>query len=438
MNPSHLIEKLRKRDGLTRDEANWIGLNIASNKLSDAQVGALAMAICINGLEVDARVALTNGMRDSGDVLTWDLPGPVLDKHSTGGVGDPVSLALAPALAACGAYVPMISGRGLGHTGGTLDKLEAIPGYRCEISESRLTKIVSNAGCVIAGASKRIAPSDKRLYAIRDVTGTVNSVDLITASILSKKLAAGLDGLVLDVKSGSGAFMKTHHDAKELATSLADVANGAGCRTTALITDMSQPLANAAGNALEITAIMKILAGLDKTSRLHGVVCELGASLLSNNGLVLSPNEGREKIQSVLENGEAMERFSKMVAAMGGVKDFEKSWQNCMPEASVQREVNLVNKGFIAAVDTLTLGQTVVELGGGRMIESDKIDPAVGLSNILPIGAEINKNTAVAMVHARSENDAEKAIARIKNAFIVTDEKAQAIDPIIDRLGYDA
>jgi thymidine phosphorylase len=438
MNANLLIEKLRKRDKLSPEEARWIGRNIAGDTFSDAQVGALAMAICINGIDVEARVALTIGMRDSGDVLTWQLPGPVLDKHSTGGVGDPVSLILAPALAACGAYVPMISGRGLGHTGGTLDKLEAIPGYTCEINEQRLNQVVSKVGCAIAGSSRRIAPSDKRLYAIRDVTGTVNSLDLITASILSKKLAAGLEGLVLDVKCGSGAFMKTPNEAKELAQSLIDVSNGAGCPTTALITDMSQPLANAAGNALEITAVMKVLAGEDKTSRLQTVVCELGGHILSSSGMVNTVEIGKERIQSVLADGAALTRFSEMVAAMGGPKGFETSWRNSMPEAPVQREVVIGKSGYVSSIDTLTLGQTIVSLGGGRMKETDKIDPSVGLSNILSIGANVNQHTAVAMVHARSENDADQAIAKIRHSFNIEEEKPIEVNPILESLGHDA
>ena len=252
MNARGILAKLRHRQSLTREELVWIAQGLASGDISDAQAGAFAMGVCLTGLSDIGRVALTTAMRDSGVVLNWDLDGPVLDKHSTGGVGDCVSLILAPALAACGAYVPMISGRGLGHTGGTLDKLEAIPGVSTQVDEARLRQIVGQTGCAIVSASADIAPADKRLYAVRDVSSTVDSLDLITASILSKKLAAGLDGLVLDVKVGSGAFMKDIKQAQALAEALTKTANAAKCRTTAIISDMSQPLVPSLGNALEV------------------------------------------------------------------------------------------------------------------------------------------------------------------------------------------
>lgn len=429
-----LLEKARSGSGLNAREAKWIGTALATNNFSDAQVGAFAMSVCLNGLDLDARVALTMGMRDSGDVLTWDLPGPILDKHSTGGVGDPVSLLLAPALAACGAFVPMISGRGLGHTGGTLDKLEAIPGYSSAINTQRLSCIVKKVGCVIAGASSRIAPADKRLYAIRDMTGTVNSIDLITASILSKKLAAGLEGLVLDVKVGSGAFMKNKEDAVELARSLVGVANGAGCPTAALITDMSQPLADSAGNALEVVAVMRILQNLENDSKLQEVTCRLGGALLAASSLNLTKEEGAQKISNVIADGSAMERFSEMIHAMGGPINFESSWQNCMPEAPVQREVHLTKQGYISKIQTLTLGQSVVSLGGGRMKENDRIDPSVGVSNILPIGTKIDPKTPVAMIHARSEIQADFVFERLQQAFVVGDKIPLNIETVIQEV----
>src|SRR6478609_3761874 len=253
----------KKRDGaaLSAEEITFLVAGITDGGLSDAQVGALAMAFFLKGLDGDERIALTKGMRDSGTVLQWDLSGPVLDKHSTGGVGDKVSLILAPILAACGAFVPMISGRGLGHTGGTLDKLEAIPGYDVTPSNDRLREVVSGVGCAIVGQTARLAPADRRLYAIRDATGTVESIPLIVGSILSKKLAAGLDALVMDVKAGSGAFLPARADADELALALVEVARGAGLPTVALLTDMDQVLGSTAGNAVEVRESIDYLTG---------------------------------------------------------------------------------------------------------------------------------------------------------------------------------
>lgn len=434
MDARSLITKLRFNAELTEAEAHWIGLHLAGSEFTDAQVGALAMAISLNGLGKTPRVALTKGMCDSGDVLTWDLPGPVLDKHSTGGVGDPVSLLLAPALAACGAYVPMISGRGLGHTGGTLDKLEAIPGYVCEIGPKRLNHVVRKVGCAIVGAGGRVAPSDKRLYRIRDVTGTVKSIDLITASILSKKLAAGLEGLVLDVKTGSGAFMVEQSDAVELARSLVEVANGAGCKTTALVTDMSQPLAPAAGNAVEIRAVMSSLTGEVKNNRLEEVVVSLGGVALAASGLVTDRRAGEELVSAQLSSGAAAEVFAKMIAEMGGPMNFSETWKNCLPEAPILREVFLNEKGFISEIDALSLGEVVVGLGGGRLRESDKVNHAVGLSQIISIGEAVDGKTPVAMVHAQTETAADVAAQKIKAAFRVATSAPPANSVILNEV----
>jgi thymidine phosphorylase len=283
------------RDGgrPTPDQIAWFAQGIASGAVTDAQAGAFAMAVLLKGLSDEGRVALTRAMRDSGRVMQWNLPGPVLDKHSTGGIGDCVSLLLAPALAVCGAYVPMISGRGLGHTGGTLDKLEAIPGFRTGLGEDAFRAQVADIGCAIVAASADLAPADKRLYAIRDVTGTVESIDLITASILSKKLAAGLEALVLDVKCGSGAFMKTPERAEALARALVATAQGAGCMTSALITDMTQPLATAAGNALEVIEVMETLTGTSVNAALWDLTAALGGEVLALAGWRRMPRMAR-------------------------------------------------------------------------------------------------------------------------------------------------
>ncbi|NNK79380.1 MAG: thymidine phosphorylase, partial [Litoreibacter sp.] len=400
MDARSIISHVRDRLPVSRQEAEWFGKSLSGTQITDAQAGAFAMAVRLCGLGEDARVGLTTGMRDSGDVLNWDLDGPVLDKHSTGGVGDPVSLLVAPALAVCGAYVPMISGRGLGHTGGTLDKLEAIPGYVTDIGPQRLEHIVRTTGAAIIGATGRVAPSDKRLYAIRDVTATVASIDLITASILSKKLAAGLEGLVLDVKTGSGAFMADPKDALALAEALVSVANGAGCATSALITDMSQPLADAAGNTVEIIAVMESLTGERVNQRLLDVTEALGGAVLAQGGLAKTPDAGAKMIHEAITSGRAVEKFSEMVSSLGGPNDFAESWRNCLPEATILREVPAGAAGYVRAIDTHALGEAVVALGGGRLRETDRIDPAVGLSAIAPVGTKLDAKTPLVMVHA--------------------------------------
>ena len=406
MSARGVLAGLRRGDRPDTDAVGRFARGLADGTVSDAQAGAFAMAVCLRGLGEAGRVALTEAMRDSGDVLSWDLPGPVLDKHSTGGLGDCVSLVLAPALAACGAYVPMISGRGLGHTGGTLDKMEAIPGVTAQIPEDQLAAIVRDIGCAIVGATGQIAPADKRLYAIRDVTGTVESVDLITASILSKKLAAGLEGLVLDVKVGSGAFMKTMAEAEELARSLVGTANGAGCHTAAMITDMDEPLAPAMGNALEVAVSMELLAGNRAAApRLHDLTVALGGRLLALAGH--EEGEGEEKIAEALSSGAAMERFAAMVARLGGPPDMAQDWRTHLPKAPVVGDVIAPRDGVLSGWDGEALGLAVVDMGGGRRVETDRIDPSVGLSDILPLGSRVSRGDPVATIHAADEASAE-------------------------------
>ena len=424
------------REGRTPSEAalRWFAGGLADGRVSDAQAGAFAMAVLLNGLDGAGRVALTLGMRDSGHVLDWALDAPVIDKHSTGGVGDCVSLPLAPALAACGAYVPMISGRGLGHTGGTLDKLEAIPGLRTDPDERTLRRIVQDAGCAIVSASRDIAPADKRLYAIRDVTGTVESLDLITASILSKKLAAGLDSLVLDVKCGSGAFMKTREEARALARALVDTANDAGCATSALITDMSQPLAPAMGNALEVAESMRVLCN-NAAGPLRDLTVALGGELLRLSGVAESTEIGCAKIDESLSGGAAAERFGRMVAALGGPTRFVEEWARFLPEATVIREVPAPQAGVITAMDGEALGLAVVGLGGGRQVESDVVDPAVGLSDILPIGTRVEAGQPLMRLHASRVEGLEDFEARILAAITLGETAPDASPLVLERVG---
>ncbi len=421
MDARSIIAKLRRHEVPTSEDLSWFAQGLADGGVSDAQAGAFAMAVCMGGLGAQGRADLTLAMRDSGDVLSWDLDGPVIDKHSTGGVGDCVSLILAPALAECGAYVPMISGRGLGHTGGTLDKLEAIPGVTTQIGQDRLAQILQETGAAIVGATGQIAPADKRLYAIRDVTATVESLDLITASILSKKLAASPEALVLDVKVGSGAFMKTLDEARKLAQALTETANAAGCRTSAVITDMHQPLAPALGNALEVAEVMNVLTNAHYAP-LAEISAELGGVLLADAGMVATADEGRGKITDVIRDGRAAERFGRMMAAVGGPLQLVENWSRFLPEASVILEVQAPRGGYINAINGEALGLAVVALGGGRQVESDVIDPAVGMSGIVRLGDKVDKGAPLAVVHAAREDAARQAADTILQAISIGDD----------------
>ena len=355
-------------------------------------------------------------------MLEWDrdrLSGPIIDKHSTGGVGDCVSLMLAPMLAGCGAHVPMISGRGLGHTGGTLDKLSSIPGYDTEPETDRFRNVVEKIGCAIIGQTAQLAPADRRLYAVRDVTATVESIPLITSSILSKKLAAGLEALVMDVKTGNGAVTTDPALARRLAESIVSVAGLAGLNTVAVITDMSQPLAPAIGNALEVEETVAYLTGVRRDPRLHEVVITLGQELLLASGLVENGDEGRRLLDSALDSGEAAERFEKMVAALGGPADMLTGFPRHLPNAPVVCEVGADELGTIVSIDTRALGQTVVELGGGRTHPTDVIDPSVGIDRCARIGDTVDRGSVLCRVHARTQADVEHASQRVRAAFAV-------------------
>lgn len=421
MDPRIVIRLVREGESVPIEHITSFCKGLADGSVSDAQGAAFAMAVCMGGLSERERIALTTAMRDSGEVMRWQLDGPVLDKHSTGGVGDCVSLLLAPALAACGAYVPMISGRGLGHTGGTLDKLEAIPGLKTEIPQDQFRRVVGRVGCAIVSATGDIAPADKRLYAIRDMTATVNSPELITASILSKKLAAGLNGLVLDVKLGSGAFMKSMGAAAELAEMLVETANGAGCPTRAFITDMNQPLAKSLGNALEVMEVMQALTGNEVNPDLPDLTATLGGELLAMAGLADNPEEGAVQIADSLHDGSAAERFQAMIAAMGGPLDFVDRWHDRLPAAPIVQEVHAVNAGHVVALDGEALGRVVVQLGGGRMSAGDRIDPAVGLSELCELGDFVDEVVPVALIHARDQASADHAAEAIRAAVTVGD-----------------
>ncbi|MCX8504031.1 MAG: thymidine phosphorylase [Alphaproteobacteria bacterium] len=422
MLPQEIIRK--KRDGvvLSEPEISEFIAGLTNGQVTDAQAAAFAMAVFFRGMTMPERVVLTTSMMLSGNQIEWsDSPGPVLDKHSTGGIGDNVSLMLAPAVAACGGYVPMISGRGLGHTGGTLDKLDSIPGYASQPDIALFRKVVRETGTAIIGQTSDLAPADKKLYSIRDVTATVESIPLITASILSKKLAAGLQGLVMDVKTGSGAFMPTLEGSRELAQSLADVATGAGLPTTALITDMDEPLASAAGNAVEVMNAIEYLTGTHRDPRLHQVVLALGADMLLIGGLVQTLEEGFKKLDAAISSGAAAERFQRMVTALGGPADLMDHPQNYLPKAQVIVPVLANANGIVQSIATREIGLAVVALGGGRTRAEDGIDHSVGFTKLISVGTSVSNDTVLGFVHARTQTDAEAASAHLRRSYTIGD-----------------
>lgn len=416
----------RKRDGHALAPADITAFinGIASGTVSEGQIAAFAMATYFNGMSRDEAVALTTAMRDSGRVLRWDalnLSGPVLDKHSTGGVGDVVSLMLGPMVAACGGFVPMISGRGLGHTGGTLDKFDSIPGYQTSISIEKFQEVVREVGVAIIGQTADLAPADKRFYATRDITATVESIPLITASILSKKLAAGLDTLVMDVKAGSGAFMPTMEKSMELANSIVAVGCGAGVKTSALLTDMSEPLAPCAGNAIEVRCALNYLRGTARPTRLHAVTLALCAEMLVQSGLANDTAAATAKLTHALTSGRALEVFARMVAALGGPRDFVESSDRYLALVPVTRAVSAPRDGVVARMDTRAIGMSVVALGGGRTRAEDKIDAAVGITEFVSIGETIRAGEPLCVVHAANETAAQAAAEALRTAIAIED-----------------
>jgi len=435
--PQEVIRRKREGAALSPEEIEFFVRGLTGGTIGEGQIAAFAMAVFFRGMSMDERVALTRAMASSGAVLDWrgaSLPGPVLDKHSTGGVGDKVSLMLAPLVAACGGAVPMISGRGLGHTGGTLDKLEGIPGYRTTPDLELFRTVVASIGCAIIGQTADLAPADRRLYAIRDVTATVESIPLITASILSKKLAAGLQGLVMDVKFGSGAFMIEAAAASELARSIVDVAVGAGLPTAALLTDMNQVLGRSAGNALEVREAIDWLTGRSRDPRLDAVTLGLGGEMLVLGGLAGDAAEARRRLLAARDGGGAAERFQRMVAALGGPGDLLERPDRYLPSAPVVRRVTPVRSGVIARMDVRAIGIAIIGLGGGRRRVEDAIDHAVGLTEVAGIGDPVDRHRPLAIVHARSEGQADAAVAAIRQAIEVADGPAAEAPLIAERI----
>ena len=428
---------LKKRDGSTLSAEEIISFveGVSNHHVSDAQIAAFTMATWFRGMSLEERMALTLAMRDSGEVLAWaDLDGPVLDKHSTGGVGDLVSLILGPVVASCGAYIPMISGRGLGHSGGTLDKLESIPGFHTLPGIEKFQQLVRDHHIAIIGQTDDLAPADRRIYAVRDVTATVASPPLIISSILSKKLAEGLDGLVMDIKFGSGAFTPEPEEALTLAREISGLACAAGLPCNALVTDMDQPLAWSAGNALEVLEAVRFLRGDARHERLQSAVLSLSGELLQLGGLASNPDEACEMVRSSLDSGRAAEQFAIMVAAQGGPSCLLQDPEAFLPSAPVIRPVFANTSGYISSIDTKAVGSAVIYLGGGRQRVEDMIDPAVGFAQIANVGQSVDSGIPLAYIHAASENAWERAAALLKSSFQIGPEQKAGLPVIYARV----
>jgi thymidine phosphorylase len=433
--PQNVIRQKRNKQALNSDEIKCFVDGLKDGSFTDAQVGSMAMAIWLNGMTTDEVVNLTMAMRDSGTVVNWnyELGKPIVDKHSTGGVGDKVSLMLAPIVAACGAYVPMIAGQGLGHTGGTVDKLEAIPGFNIRPSLPMFQSLVKDLGTAIISQTKDLAPADKRLYSIRDVTSTVESIPLITASILSKKLAAGLESLVMDVKVGNGAMMTDIESARTLAHSIVSVANGAGTPTQVLITDMNQPLGTTVGNALEIQETIDYLTGKSREPRLHEVTIALAARMLLTSKISDNLQEATTLAENALESGKAAEMFRKMISAMGGPIDLLANSESILPKANLIKAIIAPKAGYIGTMDTRAIGMALVEMGGGRIDHNQSLDYSVGFSDIKPKGTKINEGDVIAMVHAKDKPQAELAIKQYLAAVDISSTQVD-VEPAIHQL----
>jgi len=433
-----IIRLKRDAGALGRAQMDHFVGGLVDGSWSEGQAAALAMAIFLNGLSDTETVHLTQAMTHSGRVLDWaqaQLHGPLLDKHSTGGVGDKVSLMLAPIVAACGGVVPMISGRGLGHTGGTLDKLGCIPGYQCTPDIATLQRALQSAGCAIIGQTDDLAPADRRLYAIRDVTATVESVPLITASILSKKLAAGLQGLVMDVKVGNGAFASALDMATTLAESLVSVASGAGLPTRAWLTDMNQVLGQTCGNALEVREAIEFLQGKAPEPRQWLVTRTLSAELLQMGGLASNAAQALQKVDQALASGRALEQFSRMVSALGGPADLARRPDHYLPAAPVQRVLTAPRSGWVSAMATRDIGLAVVELGGGRHQAGDRINPAVGFSQFAQIGQPVQFGEPLAVIHAADVASANCAQHALLALIHISDTAPTPSPVLLKRLG---
>ena len=436
MIPQEIIRDKRDSKKLSNDQLKSFVDGVVDGSFSDSQIAAMSMAILLNGMDKEETVQLTRLMTNSGEVLSWQNicdPELVCDKHSTGGVGDKVSLILAPILAACDLYVPMISGRGLGHTGGTLDKFDSIPGYNTQPDIETFKSVVKKVGCAIIGQTPLLAPADKKLYSIRDIVGAVESLPLITSSILSKKIASGLNALVLDVKTGNGSFNKTETVAKKLAESLVDVAKGAGLKCEAIITDMNQVLGKSAGHTLEMLECINYIKNESKDSRLENITNELISSLLMMI-YKISKEEAHKKIHEVITNGFAAEKFEMMVAALGGPKNILSSYEKDLSNNSSPKDIFVQNSGWVEKIHTRELGLTLIELGGGRKQVTDKINYGVGYDNVCSVGDKIDSSRPLLTLYSNNMEDDKKLEDRIKDCFVISEKEITKLPEIYEHI----
>ena len=425
MRPQDIIRK--KRDGLSlsREEIDFFIAGITSGRIADYQVSALLMAIYLNGMDQDEQQALTEAMLNSGHILDFsDVPKPKADKHSTGGVGDKTSIIIAPLVAACGVCVPMISGRGLGHTGGTLDKLESIPGYRVNLSLTEFKQVLDQVGYAMAGQTAEIAPADKKMYALRDATSTVEAIPLIVASIISKKGAAGLDAMIIDVKVGNGAFMRDEDRAKALAHALVGTGNSCGIKTRALLTDMNQPLGGAVGNSIEIEECIKLLRGeADEAAQpTLELSLELSAHMLVLANVDESLEAARTRLEKVVQSGKALECLRSNIAAQGGDPRVCDDPASFLPLVKENVKVESPRSGFITSVETTEIGHAIAAIGGGRVRIEDKIDPTVGFTAELKLGDQVSAGQRIGMVYSADAAAAAEAARRIQAAYHIDDQ----------------
>lgn len=428
MRPQDVIRKKRDGQNLAREEIEFFISGVTSGRIADYQVSALLMAIYLNGMDPDEQQILTEAMLNSGNILDFsDIPKPKADKHSTGGVGDKTSIIIAPLVAACGACVPMISGRGLGHTGGTLDKLESIPGYSVNLSATEFKKVLQEVGYAMAGQTAELAPADKKMYALRDATATVEAIPLIVASIISKKGAAGLDAMIIDVKVGNGAFMREESRARDLAHALVSTGNSCGIKTRALLTDMNQPLGAAVGNSLEIKECIEILRGegSEGAGPVLDISLELSAHMLVLANVDTTIEAARERLHGVLRSGEALECLRRNIAAQGGEPRVCDQPDAFLPLVRESVKVESPRSGYITSVDTTEIGHAIAAIGGGRVRIEDTIDPTVGFISELKLGEQVRSGETLGVVYCADESAAKEAARRIQAAYHVGDEPPQ-------------
>lgn len=439
MIPQDVIRKKRDAEALSPEEIKFFVKGVTTGSIADYQISALLMAIYLRGMNAQEQQLLTEAMLQSGSILDFsEIPKPKADKHSTGGVGDKTSVIIAPLVAACGVCVPMISGRGLGHTGGTLDKLESIPGYRVNLSPRELKEVLDRAGYAMAGQTAELAPADKKLYALRDATATIESIPLIVASIISKKGAAGLDALVIDVKVGSGAFMQNQARATELARALVSTGNSCGIRTRALLTDMNQPLGRAVGNSLEIKECVEILRGEfhEKARPVLDLSLQLAAHMLVLANTDNSISAARERLEEALSSGRALECFRKNIEAQGGEPRVVDDPGAFLPLVRLSAPIEASFAGYVASINTMEIGHALAAIGGGRVRMEDAIDPTVGFVAEVKIGEKVQAGQVLGVVFCGDEGKRRNAAARISASYAIKDapvEEPELVKEVINQ-----